>query len=301
MAVGQLAPCLARGHHHLGGVDHDDVVAGVDVGGQDRAVLAAQDPCHLGGQAAEHEPVGVDDVPRALDLGWLWAYVGTESFLGSVDPMPRHGGRSAGALGGLKNRAFGVAWRRPTRVAHGHQAQPAGGRRRRQRRHGPPTAAPSTTPATLGRPGRPRPGARRANGPSGGRRRRPRCRGAGAGPQSGLAEPAASSPSGPPHQPRHAARRTRRSIGSSARLPGGRRQKAPKSCSPTTASVAAAMAPEARGGRRRARPAGRAAGRGTARSTPGSGSGGRWPSGGRRTPRAPARRPGRRSRDRAGG
>ena len=62
---------LARGEHHLGGVDHDDVVAGVDVGGERRLVLAPQERGHLGGQPAEDQAVGVDDAPGAGDVGRL--------------------------------------------------------------------------------------------------------------------------------------------------------------------------------------------------------------------------------------
>ena len=69
--VGHLAVRLARGQHHLVGVDHDDVVAHVDVGGEGRLVLAPQDRGHLGGQPAEHQAVGVDDVPGTGDVGGL--------------------------------------------------------------------------------------------------------------------------------------------------------------------------------------------------------------------------------------
>ena len=55
----------------LGGVHHDHVVAGVDVGRADRLVLAPQQPGDLGRHAAEHDAVGVDDVPGPLDVaGW---------------------------------------------------------------------------------------------------------------------------------------------------------------------------------------------------------------------------------------
>ena len=56
---------------HLGGVDDDHVVAGVDVGGEDRLVLAPQHPGDLGGQAAEDGAVGVDLEPDTLDVGRL--------------------------------------------------------------------------------------------------------------------------------------------------------------------------------------------------------------------------------------
>ncbi len=71
VAVGERPVALAGGHDDLGGVDHDDVVAGVEVGGEDRAVLAAKHACDLGREAAENEAVGVDDVPDALELARL--------------------------------------------------------------------------------------------------------------------------------------------------------------------------------------------------------------------------------------
>src|SRR5204862_2856394 len=59
---------LARREHHLVGVHDDHVVAGVDVGGEDRLVLAPQDASGLGAHAPQHHAVGIDDVPGALDL-----------------------------------------------------------------------------------------------------------------------------------------------------------------------------------------------------------------------------------------
>src|SRR5690554_3298218 len=66
----ELALGLVRGEHDLVGVHDDDVVAGVDVRRERGLVLAAQDAGDLGGHAAEHEVLGVDDVPGALDVGW---------------------------------------------------------------------------------------------------------------------------------------------------------------------------------------------------------------------------------------
>ena len=63
VAVDLLVVGLALGEHDLVGVDDDHVVAGVDVRGERRLVLAAQHAGGLGAQATEHEPVGVDDVP----------------------------------------------------------------------------------------------------------------------------------------------------------------------------------------------------------------------------------------------
>ena len=52
----------------LVGVDDDDVITHVDVGGVGRLVLAAQDVGDLGSEATEHEAFGVNDVPGALDV-----------------------------------------------------------------------------------------------------------------------------------------------------------------------------------------------------------------------------------------
>src|SRR5215218_2143709 len=65
VAVGDLLLELAPGEPHLGRVDDDHVVAGVDVGRVDRLVLAPQDAGDLGGQPAKDLAVGVDDVPVA--------------------------------------------------------------------------------------------------------------------------------------------------------------------------------------------------------------------------------------------
>src|SRR5690606_13385768 len=48
------------------GVDHDDVIAGVDVRGVDGLVLAAEATRDLGAQAAEGLAGGIDHVPVAL-------------------------------------------------------------------------------------------------------------------------------------------------------------------------------------------------------------------------------------------
>ena len=48
-------------------------VAGVDVRGENRLVLTAQQARNLGAQAAEHQVLGVDHVPRARDFAGFWA------------------------------------------------------------------------------------------------------------------------------------------------------------------------------------------------------------------------------------
>ena len=67
VAVGQLLVGLARGEDHLVGVDHDHVVAGVDVGGEVGAVLPGRirPPRRPGGPG---QTIGVDHVPGPLDL-----------------------------------------------------------------------------------------------------------------------------------------------------------------------------------------------------------------------------------------
>src|SRR5690606_3841720 len=66
--VDDLAVGLVGGEHDLVGVDHDHVVARVDVWGEHRLVLAAQHPRDLGRQTTEDHALGVDDIPGTLDL-----------------------------------------------------------------------------------------------------------------------------------------------------------------------------------------------------------------------------------------
>jgi len=68
VAVDELVLGLARGQDDLGRVDDDDVVAGVEVRGEDRLVLAAQEASDLGGETPEDHALGVDDMPVADDL-----------------------------------------------------------------------------------------------------------------------------------------------------------------------------------------------------------------------------------------
>ena len=62
---------LRAGQHDLLGVDDDDEVTGVDVRGEVRLVLAAQEHRDLRSETPEHHVRGVDDVPGALDIGGL--------------------------------------------------------------------------------------------------------------------------------------------------------------------------------------------------------------------------------------
>ena len=59
---------LVAGDAHLGGVDHDDVVAAIDMRGELRLVLAAQAVGDDDGEAAEHDALGVDQHPVLLHL-----------------------------------------------------------------------------------------------------------------------------------------------------------------------------------------------------------------------------------------
>jgi hypothetical protein len=67
--VVELVLALAQRDVELGGVDHDDVVAHVDVRRPDRLVLAPQQRGDLGRDAPEALALGIDDEPRALDVG----------------------------------------------------------------------------------------------------------------------------------------------------------------------------------------------------------------------------------------
>ena len=70
----ELLLFLAARQLDLGGVDDDDVVAGVDKRGIGRLVLALQQPGCQGRDAAEHLAVGVNDVPAAVD-GFRGSYI----------------------------------------------------------------------------------------------------------------------------------------------------------------------------------------------------------------------------------
>src|SRR5690606_11145459 len=66
-AVVHLVGELVSGDVDLLGVDHDEVIAGIDVRGVDGLVLAAEATRDLGAQATEGLAGGVDHVPVALD------------------------------------------------------------------------------------------------------------------------------------------------------------------------------------------------------------------------------------------
>ena len=66
--VGLLGLLLAA-DLDFGGVDHDDKVTGVDMGSEDRLVLAAEEVGGLDGDMAEVLVLGIDHPPLAFDLG----------------------------------------------------------------------------------------------------------------------------------------------------------------------------------------------------------------------------------------
>jgi len=68
VAVVQLAFGLAQRNVELAGVDHDHVIADVDVRGEDRLVLATKELRNLGRQASENDAFGVDHVPGVHDV-----------------------------------------------------------------------------------------------------------------------------------------------------------------------------------------------------------------------------------------
>src|ERR1700677_59924 len=57
---------LVAGQRDLRRVDHDHEVARVDVRGEDRLVLAAEQHCRVAGQTAKHDVRGIDDMPLPL-------------------------------------------------------------------------------------------------------------------------------------------------------------------------------------------------------------------------------------------
>ena len=71
VAVVDLVGGLGAGDLDLLGVDNHDKVAGVDVGGVGRLVLATQDLGNLRGKAAEGHVGRIDQKPLALDFARL--------------------------------------------------------------------------------------------------------------------------------------------------------------------------------------------------------------------------------------
>ena len=71
MAVGELLVGLAVGQDDLVGVDDDDVVAAVLIGGEPGLVLPTEQVRGLSREAAENDIGGVNDVPVLLDVARL--------------------------------------------------------------------------------------------------------------------------------------------------------------------------------------------------------------------------------------
>src|SRR4051794_6230694 len=69
---------LVGRHDDLGRVDDDHEVAGIDVGSEDRLVLPPQHAGDLSGQPAQHEILGIDHMPSALDF-WCLGRIRTHS------------------------------------------------------------------------------------------------------------------------------------------------------------------------------------------------------------------------------
>ena len=66
-----LLVALAAGQHDLFRVDDDDVVAVIHVRREGRLVLSAQAEGDDGREAADHEPLGVDQHPLLFNVGGL--------------------------------------------------------------------------------------------------------------------------------------------------------------------------------------------------------------------------------------
>ena len=71
VAVGELLVGLAIGQDDLVGVDDDDIVAAVLVGGELGLVLPTEQVRGLGREAAEDNVGGINDVPVLLDVAGL--------------------------------------------------------------------------------------------------------------------------------------------------------------------------------------------------------------------------------------
>ena len=70
VAAVKLLFFFAPGQLDLGGIDNDDMVAGVDKGSVGGFVLPLKQPGRESGDPAEHLPVGIDHVPTAVDCFW---------------------------------------------------------------------------------------------------------------------------------------------------------------------------------------------------------------------------------------
>src|SRR5258708_1627855 len=79
VAAIELLVRLEAGEHDLFGIDDNDVITHIDVGGVEDVELAGEDRSGLSGETAERLAAGVEDEPLALDIfaaryggGHLW-------------------------------------------------------------------------------------------------------------------------------------------------------------------------------------------------------------------------------------
>ncbi len=70
--VVDLLELLAAGDPDAPRVHHDDVITGVGMRSVDGLVLSAQEAGHVGREAAQHDAVGIDDVPATFDIARSW-------------------------------------------------------------------------------------------------------------------------------------------------------------------------------------------------------------------------------------
>jgi hypothetical protein len=79
-----LVGALVAGHLHLVGVDDDDVVAHVHMGGEGRLVLAAQAHGDQRREPAQNDALGVDQDPFLVDVARFGAEGLHDAFRGST-------------------------------------------------------------------------------------------------------------------------------------------------------------------------------------------------------------------------
>src|SRR5665213_3825040 len=59
---------LATSDLDLRGIDHNDVVAPIHMGGKSRLVLTTDDSCHFCGESSKHHAFRIHDVPVVVDI-----------------------------------------------------------------------------------------------------------------------------------------------------------------------------------------------------------------------------------------
>lgn len=63
---------LVAGEHDLLRIDDDDMISGIDIGGESRFMLASQQGGDLRRQAAECLSLGIHQEPFPSDISWLF-------------------------------------------------------------------------------------------------------------------------------------------------------------------------------------------------------------------------------------